>query len=133
MKKLYKTYGHAKTNLKYHVIFSTKFRRKCLGEIREHVLESFRYSEKISDFSILRMELDKDHIHFLLEFRPSLSIQQVVSRMKQIFTNYLYKTCEYHLRKFYYGKSYLWTRGYFVSTIGEVSEETLRKYIENQG
>ena len=74
MKKSYKTYGHAKTKLRYHVIFSTKFRRKCLGAIREEVLESFKYTENQSDFSIIKMELDKDHIHFLLEFKPSLSI-----------------------------------------------------------
>ena len=133
MKKSYKTYGHAKTNLKYHVIFSTKFRRKCLSRIRNEVLDSFRYSESLSDFSILKMELDKDHIHFLLEFKPSLSIQSIVNRLKQISTNYLYKKCGSYLRKFYCGKNYLWTRGYFVSTIGEASEKTLIRYIENQG
>lgn len=79
------------------------------------------------------MELDKDHIHFLLGFKPFLSIQSVVNHLKQISTNHLYKKCESHLRKFYYGKNYFWTRGYFVSTIGEVSEKTLIKYIENQG
>ena len=134
MKKLYKTYGHSKTNLKYHVIFSTKYRRKCLNDIRDNVLKSFKYAENISDFSILTMEIDKDHIHFLLEFKPSLSIEQVVIRMKQISTNYLYKTCSSHLKQFYWGnENVLWTRGYFVSTIGEVSEKTLIHYIENQG
>lgn len=102
MKKLYKTYGHSKTNFKYHVIFSTKYRRKCLNDIRDNVLESFKYAENISDFSILTMEIDKDHIHFLLEFKPSLSIEQVVKRMKQISTNYLYKTCSSYLKQFYW-------------------------------
>jgi len=97
MKKSYKTYGHAKTRLRYHAVFSTKFRRKCLGDIREEVLESFQYTENQSDFSIIKMEPDKDHIHFLLEFKPSLSIQSVVNRMKSISTNYLYKKCESHL------------------------------------
>ena len=63
MKKLYKTYGHSKTNLKYHAIFSTKYRRKCLNDIRDNGLKSFKYAENISDFSILTMEIDKDHIH----------------------------------------------------------------------
>jgi len=134
MNKLYKTYGHAKTNLKYHVIFSTKYRRKCLTSIRDDVLKSFKYAENMSDFTILTMEIDKDHIHFLLEFKPSLSIEQVVRRLKQISTNYLYKTCYSHLKQFYWGtENILWTRGYFVSTIGEVSEKILIHYIENQG
>ena len=75
MKLLYKTYGHAKTNLKYHIIFSTRYRRKCLTDIRDNVLSSFRYTESISDFNILKMELDKDHIHFLIEIKPTLSIE----------------------------------------------------------
>ena len=134
MDKAYTTYGHSKTNLKYHVIFSTKYRRKCLSAIRETVLAAFRYSEGISDFRILTMEIDKDHIHFLLTFKPSLSIEQVVRRLKQISTKYIYDRCAEHLGRFYYGeKNIIWTRGYFCSTIGEVSEQTIRHYIENQG
>lgn len=134
MDKAYTTYGHSKTNLKYHVIFSTKHRRKCLSAIREIVLAAFRYSEEISDFRILTMEIDKDHIHFLLTFKPSLSIEQVVRRLKQISTKYIYDRCAEHLGRFYYGeKNIIWTRGYFCSTIGEVSEQTIRHYIENQG
>ena len=56
--KNYKTYGHAKTNLKYHVIFSTKYRRKCLTNIHDIVINSFHYVESISEFNILKMELD---------------------------------------------------------------------------
>ena len=75
MKLIYKTYGHAKTILKYHIIFSTRYRRKCLTDIRDSVLSSFRYTESISDFNILKMELDRDHIHFLIEIKPTLSIE----------------------------------------------------------
>lgn len=93
MKHMYKTYGHAKTNLKYHIIFSTRYRRKCLNDIHDYVIDSFKYAESISDFSILKLELDKDHIHFLLEFKPSLSIESVVNRLKSVSTNQLYKKC----------------------------------------
>ena len=54
MKLLYKTYGNAKINLKYHIIFSTRYRRKCLTDIRDTVLNSFIYTESISDFNILK-------------------------------------------------------------------------------
>lgn len=133
MKHMYKTYGHAKTNLKYHIIFSTRYRRKCLNDIHDYVIDSFKYAESISDFSILKLELDKDHIHFLLEFKPSLSIESVVNRLKSVSTNQLYKKCQPYLKKFYWNKNELWTRGYFCSTIGEVSQKTIEHYIENQG
>lgn len=130
----YRTYGHAKTRLRYHMIFSTKYRRRCLTEIRNEVLESFKYAESISHFKILMMEIDKNHIHFLIQFPPAYSIEQTVRRMKQISTNYLYKKCSDYLRQFYWGdKKIIWTHGYFCSTIGEVSETTLKHYIENQG
>ena len=133
MKQLYKTYGYAKTNLKYHIVFSTKYRRKCLTSIHNDVINAFKYVHAKSDFEILKMELDKDHIHFLLKFKLSLSINFVVNRMKTMSTNYLYKIQNAYLRNFYQNKNKLWTHGYFVSTIGEVSQKTLEHYIENQG
>ena len=133
MKQLYKTYGHAKTNLKYHIIFSTKYRRKYLTSIHDDVIDAFKYVQAKSDFDILKIELDKDHIHFLLEFKSSLSIDSVVNRLKSMSTNYLYKFQNACLRNFYLNKNELWTPEYFVSTIGEVSQKTLEHYIENQG
>ena len=105
-----------------------------MNGIHDSVLEAFQYADKKSNFSILAMELDKDHIHILIEFKPRYSIEQVISRLKQLTTNYLWKKHSDYLKKFYWKQKHiLWTRGYFASTIGEVSEKTLRNYIENQG
>lgn len=82
--KIYESFTHAKTSIRYHIIFSTKYRRKCLNKIRESVLESFKEVESESDFKILCMELDKDHIHLLMKWKPNLSITQVVRRLKQL-------------------------------------------------
>lgn len=132
--KKYETYSHAKTKLRYHLIFSTKYRRKFLNDIRDSVLSAFNYAESISQFKILIMEVDKDHIHILITFKPNISISQVVRRLKQITTICLWENNEQFLKKFYWkNKKILWTGGYFASTIGEVSEETLKHYIENQG
>jgi len=80
------------------------------------------------------MEIDKDHIHFLIKAGPSISIGEIVARMKQISTNHLWESNGAYLKKFYWGeKRKLWTGGYFASTIGEVSENTVMEYIKNQG
>lgn len=129
----HKTYSHAKTFLRYHVIFSTKYRRNCLDEIKENVFDCFKYIEKISDFEIIKMNLEKDHIHFLLTWKPALSIEQVIRRMKQLSTYYIWKNNKEYLKQFYWKKSkILWSRGYFISTIGNISEEKILEYIENQ-
>lgn len=133
MKTKFKSVAHAKTRIRYHIIFSTKYRRKCLNEIKESVLNTFAEIEKISDFKIIEMNLDSDHIHFLITFKPSLSIASVVRRMKQLSTHKIWENNENYLRNFYWGKKkILWSGGYFVSTIGNVSEKNVTEYIKNQ-
>ena len=82
------------------------------------------------------MNIDKDHIHLLISFPVDYSISQTINRLKQYTTNYLYRkedTCKW-LKQFYWKKKcMLWTHGYFVSTVGQISEEIVFKYIENQG
>jgi len=131
----YECFSHAKTKIRYHIIFSTKYRRKCLTSMHDSVLEVMNKTEQIyKNFHIELMELDKDHIHFLISIEPTESISNVVHHLKQVSTYYLWKDQHEHLDQFYWsGKHYLWTKGYFCSTIGEVSEEKIKKYIENQG
>ena len=98
------------------------------------VLNSFYKAASVSHIKIHCIELDKDHIHLLLEFKPSLSIEQVVRRLKQLTTKYIWEENEEFLRNFYWkNKRILWSGGYFCSTIGEVSEKKIKEYIENQG
>lgn len=130
----HEVYNHAKTRLRYHVIFSTKYRKGCLKSIEHEVISAFREAEKTSAFRLLNIGVDKDHVHFLVKFKPHFSIEQIIRRMKQLSTKYLWNSQGEHLRKFYWGKKQLlWTRGYFVSTIGQVSEDKVMEYIENQG
>ena len=131
-----RTRNHYKGELNYHIIFSAKFRRKCLSYIENELYAAFRYCESKSHFKIKVMKQDKDHIHLLVNIRPTYSLGQTINRMKQMTTNYLYRNTKTRnwLRKYYYGKRLtVWTHGYFASTIGHVSEDIVWKYIENQG
>lgn len=85
------------------------------------------------NFKIEIMEIDKDHIHFLLEIKPYESISNVVKYLKQFSTYYLWKNQSDYMSKFYWKHHYLWTRGYFVATIGGCGEDKIREYIKNQG
>lgn len=133
-KNPYQTYNHAKTSLRYHIIFSTKYRGNCLNDIKDVVYKAFLYAESISNFKILKMGIDNNHIHFLITWKPRYSISQVVHRLKQISSHYVWDNCPKHLRKFFWKKEkrLLWTRGYFCSSIGEVSDEKIYDYIRNQ-
>jgi len=86
-----------------------------------------------SDFEIMEMETDKDHIHFLIKSKPTVSVLSIIRKLKQESTNRLWKTQKGYLKKYYWGENVLWGGGYFASTIGNVSKETAEYYIRNQG
>lgn len=85
------------------------------------------------DFTIKEMEVDKDHIYLMIESVPKISPLQIVRVLKQQSTIEIWKIYKKELSKYYWAENTFWTDGYFVSTIGEVSSQTLKKYIENQG
>lgn len=89
--------------------------------------------QNISDFNIEIMETDKDHIHMMICSEPKRSPLQIVRRLKQMSTIAIWKKHENYLRHVFYKENTFWTDGYFVSSVGNVCQETIKKYIENQG
>lgn len=85
------------------------------------------------DFEILEIEVDKNHVHLLVESEPKVSPLMIVRTLKQQITIKLWNEFSDELCKYFWKERTFSTDGYFVSTIGEVSAETLRKYIQNQG
>jgi len=84
-------------------------------------------------FVIKEMEVDKDHIHMMIESVPKLSPLMIVRILKQQSTITIWRIYKKELKVRFWKKNTFWTDGYFVSTIGEVSSKTLKHYIENQG
>ena len=79
------------------------------------------------------METDKEHIHYMIETEPTMSISKIVNLMKSYTTYHIWKRYPDYLRKYFWKEHTFWTDGYFVCSVGNVSEEMPRKYIENQG
>ena len=85
------------------------------------------------DFKILEIEVDVDHVHLMIESEPKVSPLMIVRVLKQQTTVSIWKEFSDKLKKNFWKEKTFFTDGYFVSTIGEVSSETLKKYIQNQG
>ena len=85
------------------------------------------------DFDIVSMEVDKDHIHMMIQFPPTLAIVSIVRRLKQISTTQLWKMYEPQLKKHFWVEHTFWSDGYFVCSTGDASTDTIKKYIESQG
>lgn len=125
---------HNKNLLMVHLIFVTKYRKAILfGKLREDIKQSIYNTCVQHHWYIKRMETDKDHIHILLQYNPTDSITQIVSTLKQYSTYIVYKNHRAALSKYYYRKQYLWSPSYFAASVGQVSQETIERYIANQG
>ena len=133
LNKNYKSKNHSKFILTYHIIFVCKYRKKLLIKYGEDVKQIMHDISKRYDFDIKEMEVDKDHIHMMISSVPKISPLQIVRVLKQQSTIEIWKMYRNELKKQYWIEHTFWTDGYFCSTIGEVSSETLKHYIQNQG
>ena len=116
------------------MILVCKYRKKLLiGAVEYDMKQIMQNISDLSDFNIEVMGTDKDHIHMMICSEPILSPLQIVRRLKQMSTTAIWKRHENYLRQVFYKENTFWTDGYFVSSIGNVSQETIKKYIENQG
>jgi len=129
----YNSINHSKYSIRYHIIFVCKYRKKLLLRLGDKIKQySYDISNKY-DFTILEMEVDVDHIHYMIESVPKLSPLMIVRVLKQQTTVLSWKNHNTYLKKHFWKEKTLWTDGYFISSIGEVSSKTLAKYIKNQG
>ena len=81
------------------------------------------------------MVVDKDHIHILVQYSPTKSILEIVRHFKQISTYRIWRqnNNQTYLKKQFWKEKTFWGDGYFACSIGQVSKETIEKYIQNQG
>ena len=127
----YQSSGHAKYDIKYHVVWITKYRYKVLrGEVAERARELIRQTCEMREVQIVRGAVSADHVHMLVSAPPRLAPAKLVQYVKGRSWRRLQDEFP-HLKKRYWGR-HLWARGYFCATVGAVNEDTVREYIESQ-
>ncbi len=135
MKLQYHTKSHSKYLIKYHLIIVCKYRKKLLTWIVDNDIKNICFDiSKMENtkFTIEMMETDKDHVHLLIDCEPTISATSIVSRLKQISTNRIWKLHQEELKKEFWVENTFWSDWYFVCSIWEANENTIRKYIEEQ-
>lgn len=127
----YNKNSHAVHDIKYHIIWVTKYRYKVLhGQIAKRTRELIRQGCNTRGITILEGSVGKDHIHLLISCPPSLAPSKIMQYLKGRSSRLLQDQFP-ELKKKYWGQ-HLWARGYFCATVGKVDEETIRNYIANQ-
>jgi len=124
-------YTHNRTSvalINYHVVFCPKYRRKLLvGEVKNRLESLVKEVSVENKWDILAMEVMPDHVHLFVSADTKTKPHMVVKRFKGRTSRFLREEFR-DLRKM----PTLWTRSYFLSTAGNVSAATIKKYIEQQ-
>ena len=112
----------------YHIIWCPKRRRKILGgKLADRCEELIREKCKDMGWEILELAIQLDHIQLFVRAWPTNSAAEIVKHCKGATSRVLRKEFPWLMRM-----PSLWTRTYFASTAGNVSQETISKYIKAQ-
>lgn len=119
-------------NINYHVVWSVKYRRKILSPAVEAFLkETVQQIATDKGFQVVLFECGEgDHVHCFITAPPKLSITTIVKYLKGITGRKLFEQFPEIKQKLWKGQ--LWNHSYYVETIGSVSEENIKRYIEHQ-
>ena len=124
-------YRHSNTSvslINYHFVWIPRRRRSVLkGAIVKRLKDLLHKKTKELDIEIIALEIMPDHVHLFVNCLPVIAPYQIMFRLKGFTARILRKEFPELMRM-----PSMWTTSYFVSTAGNVSGETIKKYIEAQ-
>jgi REP element-mobilizing transposase RayT len=130
----FKHLSHSVSNLVYHFVFPAKYRRvvitegvdACIKQTCEGIMLRYEWIE------FLEIGTDQDHVHFLIQSTPDHSPSEIARVVKSITARRVFAEHP-EVKKQLWGGEF-WSDGYFVSTVGKYTNESvIRQYVKNQG
>ena len=127
----YRTSSHSRSDIKYHFVWVTKYRKRILtGEVGNRLRDLVREICRTHEIEILQGAVSADHVHVLLSCPPNISPSKIMQYIKGKSSRKLMMEFK-HVQKQYWGR-HLWARGYFVASSGNVTDEIIMEYIRHQ-
>lgn len=126
--------SHAIYHNRYHLVFSTRFRRKVLkGGLGDYMSVLMRtIQRRHPEIEIYEVKCDLDHIHMLVSIAPKMAVSEAVRILKANTARMMHRKVPFLKEVYTDGEEGIWSVGYFCSTVG-VNEKIIQKYIEMQG
>ena len=127
------TKRHNKTLLLYHIVCPLKYRKSVITkEIGESLKEICLQISERYEIHFVEIGYESDHVHFLVQSLPKLSVSEIARTIKSITAKQLFQRHPEIEAKLWGGN--FWTSGYYANTVGQyANEEVIRKYVESQG
>jgi putative transposase len=116
--------------LNFHLVLVTKYRKNILDTEISNCLKQIilDISEKYK-ITILEQETDMNHIHILFQSKPTVELKKFVNSLKTVSSRLIQK----QFKNLNLNNNKFWSNSYFLASVGTVSLETIKNYIENQG
>ena len=127
----YQLGAHTKTDLKVHLIWIPKYRKRVLtGQVALRARDVLRQIAIEHELDIITGKVASDHVHMFIAYRPVQDISKIVQWLKGISSRILLMEFP-HLQKQFWGK-HLWARGYLAVSSGNITDEMIQQYIQEQ-
>jgi putative transposase len=127
----YRLGSHRKTDMKVHLVWIPKYRKRVLtGEVAERARDILRKIAMEHELTIISGKIAPDHVHMFISYRTDMSVSKIVQYLKGISSRVLMQEFA-HIRKIFWGRHF-WARGYLAVSSGNVTDQMIQKYIEEQ-
>jgi putative transposase len=127
----YQTGSHTKTDLKVHMIWIPKYRKRVLtGPVAMRARDVLRQIALEHEIGIITGKVASDHVHIFISYRPTQDISKIMQWLKVISLRILLSEFP-HLKKQFCGR-HLWARGYMAVSSGNITDEMIQQYIQEQ-
>jgi putative transposase len=127
----YWTGSQTKHRLMIHLVWIPKYRKRILnGKLAIRLKELLMLCAEANGWRIDEINIQKDHVHIIVQFVPTISVSKMVQLFKGKSSRIL--RLEFpELEEFYWGDSF-WADGYFAETVGVCNLDRIRDYVKNQ-
>jgi putative transposase len=117
--------------LQYHVVWCPKYRNNLPPRVQETVETILRSVCEAKEFEVKALEVMPDHVHIFVATKPAVSPAALVQVLKGVSAKL---TFERHpeLRERLFRKGHLWSPSYYIGTVGHVTAEAVKGYVESQ-
>ena len=127
----YRLGAHTKSDLRVHLVWLPKYRKPVLtGEVAVRVRDLIRQIAAEHELEIISGKVARDHVHVFVGYRPNQDVSQIMQWLKGISSRVLLQEFP-HLRKRFWGRHF-WARGYLAVSSGNITDEMVKEYIEEQ-